>query len=190
MWRPGGAAGGPITSPLLASGMEVGPLPTLHLMVGLPCSGKTTLARHLEQTYSALRLTTDDWHTRLFGQDAQDKDHDARHKLIESLLWDVAARSLALGVDVILDFGCWARGERDDFRSRARSLSADFKIHYTYASEEVLLERLAERNTQLPDGVFQIPETSLRKWFLIFEPPSQEELAGCSEETGEGRIAG
>jgi Predicted kinase len=37
-------------------------MPTLHLMVGLPCSGKTTLARQLEHKYSALRLTTDEWH--------------------------------------------------------------------------------------------------------------------------------
>ena len=40
---------------------------TLHLMVGLPCSGKTTLARQLEQQYSALRPTPDEWHTALFG---------------------------------------------------------------------------------------------------------------------------
>jgi predicted kinase len=149
---------------------------TLHLMVGLPCSGKTTLARQLEHKYSALRLTTDEWHTRLFGQDAEDKEHDARHEIIESSLWDVGSRVLSLGVDVILDFGCWVRWQRDDFRSRAKSLGVDFKIHFTYAPEEVLLRRLAERNAQLPDGVFQIPETSLKKWFLMFEPPSKEEL--------------
>ena len=149
---------------------------TLHLMVGLPCSGKTTLARQLEHKYSALRLTTDEWHTRLFGQDANDKEHDARHELIESLLWDVASRVLSLGVDVILDFGCWVRCQRDDFRSRAKGLGVDFKIHFTYAPEEILLKRLVERNTQLPYGAFQIPETSLKKWFLIFEPPSKEEL--------------
>src|SRR5690242_19062107 len=39
---------------------------TLHLIVGLPCSGKTTLARQLERQYSALRLTPDEWHIRLF----------------------------------------------------------------------------------------------------------------------------
>ncbi|MGE3273288.1 MAG: AAA family ATPase, partial [Chloroflexota bacterium] len=44
----------------------------LHLMVGLPGSGKTTLARQLEAQYSALRLTPDEWHIRLFGQDYGD----------------------------------------------------------------------------------------------------------------------
>ena len=145
-------------------------------MVGLPCSGKTTLARQLERECSALRLTTDEWHIRLFGQDATDKEHDARHGIIESLIWEVAARVLSLGVDVVLDFGCWARSERDDFRSRAKRLGVNFKIHFTDAPEDVLLERLAERNAQPPHGSFQIPETSLRKWFRQFEPPSKEEM--------------
>lgn len=38
---------------------------TLHLMVGLPLSGKTTYARRLEREADALRLTPDDWHIRL-----------------------------------------------------------------------------------------------------------------------------
>ncbi len=36
---------------------------TLHLICGLPCAGKTTLERQLEQDYAALRLTPDEWHT-------------------------------------------------------------------------------------------------------------------------------
>jgi predicted kinase len=149
---------------------------TLHLMVGLPCSGKTTLARELEHKYSALRLTPDEWHTRLFGQDVDEKDHDNRHDLVEALLWDVAVRVLTLGVDVILDFGFWVHSQRDDFRSRAAELGAGFKIHFTKASEELLLERLAERNAQLPRGTFRIPEEKLKEWLLIFQPPSKEEL--------------
>ena len=73
---------------------------TLHLMVGLPCSGKTTLALTLEREHSAIRLTVDEWHLRLFGQDAEDPEHDARHSLIESLLWEVASRALVLGNSV------------------------------------------------------------------------------------------
>ena len=69
---------------------------TLHLMVGLPCSGKTTLAQKLESEHSALRLTTDEWHVCLFGQDAEEPEHDARHNLIETLLWKIASRALVL----------------------------------------------------------------------------------------------
>ena len=58
---------------------------TLHLMVGLPCSGKTTLAKKLEQERSALRLTPDEWQVLLFGQDAEEPEHDARHSLIEAM---------------------------------------------------------------------------------------------------------
>jgi hypothetical protein len=76
---------------------------TLHLMFGLPCSGKTTLAHQRERERAALRLTPDEWHLRLFGQDVEEPEHDARHNLIETLLWDVAARALALGTNVILD---------------------------------------------------------------------------------------
>ena len=70
---------------------------TLHLMVGLPLAGKTTLAKQLELEYSALRLTPDEWHTRLFGYDVEEKKHDERHFLIEAMLWEIAARVLKLG---------------------------------------------------------------------------------------------
>ena len=51
---------------------------TLILLCGLPCAGKTTLARQLEREYTALRLSPDEWHVRLFGQDLEDEEHDAR----------------------------------------------------------------------------------------------------------------
>lgn len=157
---------------------------TLHVTVGLPGSGKTTKARRLEAEHSALRLTPDEWHVRLFGNDVQDDSdeadfavHDARHDAVEALLWETAARVLALGVDVVLDFGLWSRRERDELRARARELGADFRIHFAYASEEVLLDRIRLRNAALPPGTFYIPEYKLKEWMGVFEPPSQDELA-------------
>lgn len=156
---------------------------TLHLMVGLPCSGKTTAARELEQAQSALRLTTDEWHVRLFGDDFSDPDdplherHNERHSALEQLLWQSAQRALGLGVNVVLDFGCWTRAEREQFRTKARELHVDFRIHYTEAPEEVLIERLEARNATLPVGTFHIDTAQLREWFALFEPPSASELS-------------
>ncbi len=151
-------------------------MPTLHMMVGLPCSGKTALAKQLEDRYSALRLTPDEWQMRLFGSDVLEPEHDARHNAIESMMWDIAARVLALGVDVILDFGFWSRTEREDFRARAARLGAGSEVHFLDVSEEELLKRLADRNAGSPEGTPYIPEAMFRSWFPLFEPPAPDEL--------------
>jgi predicted kinase len=145
-------------------------------MVGLPCSGKTTLARALEHQHSALRLTPDEWHIRLFGQDAEDPEHDGRHRLIEALQWDVATRALVLGIDVVLDFGFWAREEREDYRSRARQLGASSEVHFLDVPERELLRRLAQRNAQPSALAFHIPEEMMRPWIASFQKPTPEEL--------------
>ena len=149
---------------------------TLHLMVGLPCSGKTTLAKKLERELPALRLTTDEWHIRLFGQDAPEPDHDARHSRIEALLWNVAASALELGLNVILDFGFWAREEREDYRSRAKHLGAASEVHFLDVSSEDLFRRLEQRNSHPSPDSFIISESALPPWIAFFQKPAPDEL--------------
>lgn len=145
-------------------------------MCGLPCSGKTTLAKQIERERSALRLTPDEWITRLFGADLSDEALDAARDPIEAVLWELAARLLVLGVNVVLDFGFWSRSERDEYRWRAAQLGARSELHYLEVPEELLLIRLAKRNAQLSPGTFQIDEARLRRWSHLFEPPVGEEL--------------
>jgi predicted kinase len=149
---------------------------TLHLMVGLPFSGKTTLARKLERECSALRLTPDEWHVSLFGQDARGPEHDARHNLIEGMLWNIASRALELGTNVILDFGFWAREEREDFRSRAKKLGASSEVHFLDVSEKELLKRLEVRNSQPSQAYFYITAEMLKPWIEFFQRPTEDEL--------------
>jgi predicted kinase len=149
---------------------------TLYLMVGLPCSGKTTLARKLDNECSALRLNLDEWHIRLFGQDAEEPEHDARHRLIEALLWNIARRALELGTNVILDYGFWAREEREDYRSRAKQLGASSEVHFLDVPLEELLRRLARGNAQRSLMAFHIPDEMMQPWIAFFQKPTPEEL--------------
>jgi predicted kinase len=147
-------------------------MPTLHLMVGLPGSGKTTLAKKLEQELPAMRLTPDEWMARVVG----DGYDEAKRAIVEAMLWDIAAQGLRLGINVILDFGFWSRVEREDYRARAAKLGADMKVHFLDVSLEELVQRLTARNAALPQDTFHIEPTDLEAWSVLFEPPKSDEL--------------
>jgi hypothetical protein len=150
---------------------------TLHLMIGLPCSGKTTLAKQLEIELGALRLTPDEWHRFLYGQDATHPEHTERHEKIEALQWNVAASALGRGLDVILDFGMWFKAERQDFRQRAAALGAETKIYFLDVPFAQLLERLEIRNQHASDDVTFIPVSEMHGYLPHFQAPDADEMA-------------
>lgn len=130
----------------------------------------------LEKERSALRLTPDEWQIGLFGQDAEEPEHDERHTFIEAMLWNIASRALELGTNVILDFGFWAREEREDYRLRAKRVGAGSEIHFLDVPKEELLQRLAVRNSQPSQESFHISEESMKPWIDFFQKPTPEEL--------------
>src|SRR5438067_1710096 len=101
-------------------------MPTLILICGLPGSGKTTLAVEIERERNALRLTPDEWMEAIVG----DGYDEARRAAVEGVQWEIAARVLTLGLDVVLDWGFWSRAERDDYRARANALGAGAEVRY------------------------------------------------------------
>jgi predicted kinase len=134
------------------------------------------MAKALEAQIPALRLCPDEWITRLHGTDISDNALDAARDPVEGALWDLAQQVLVLGLDVILEFGFWTRAERETFRARAAEIAAGSELYYAQAGEEELLRRLRERNASLPPGTFHIDEARLRGWFVVFEPPTADEL--------------
>jgi predicted kinase len=93
------------------------------------------------------------------------------------LFWGVAARALTLGVNVILDYGCWSETERDLFRNRAHELGARAEIVVLDLPLEVLWERLAARNAALPEGTFHITQEELEEFNSMYQAPDAAELA-------------
>ncbi|MFE1774229.1 AAA family ATPase [Streptomyces sp. NPDC059008] len=161
---------------------------TLFLTCGLPGAGKTTLARRLEQEWSALRLTADEWlhdlHPALAG-DALDALRDP----VERVQWRVAVRVLQTGGNVVLDWGLWTREERDRYRTEAQALGAQVVLCVLDPSLGELRRRLSERNAALPPGTFHITEERLADALRWFERPTPEELAEF-EPTAIGNLAG
>jgi len=86
------------------------------------------------------------------------------------------AEQLALGTNVILDFGFWAREEREEFRSRAKELGASSEVHFLDVPHDELLRRLAQRNAQLSKFSFRIPEEMMKPWIAFFQKPTPDEL--------------
>jgi predicted kinase len=92
---------------------------------------------------------------------------------IETLQWKLAQDLLALGHTVVIEWGTWARSERDVLRIGARSLGAAVELHCLDAPVEILFDRIRRRNMESPP----ITLDDLVKWASIFERPSSEELA-------------
>ncbi|MDX2974438.1 AAA family ATPase [Kribbella solani] len=143
------------------------------LIVGLPGAGKSSWARKVEADRQALRLTPDEWMDALFGAG----EADGRRWVLESeLLWSIAARTLALGVDVILDYGCWSEEERELFRTRAAQQGASTQLVLLDPPFEVLSARIERRNANLPPATFPIRQSDLRDYQAQFERPTTKEL--------------
>lgn len=149
---------------------------TLYLICGLPGSGKTTLAKQLEQSHSALRLSPDEWIVPILSDPTDTAELDRLRSPIEAIQWDMTKRFLTLGVDVILEWGFWSREERDYFRKEAEALGAQVELHYLAVSRDELWARLSRRNADLPPGTFAVTEEQLDLWSSWFEPPEADEL--------------
>ena len=154
---------------------------TLFLTCGLPGSGKTTLAKQLEEDRPALRLTADEWLFELFGPEPESPEvmkgaPSERRTAVEALQWQVAAAALRRGVDVVIDWGVWSRAERDDYRARAKALGAHTVVRFLEITREEQWRRLSARNANPPPGTFPIEERYLDLWASWFERPTEDEL--------------
>jgi len=131
------------------------PQATLFLIVGLPGAGKTTRARELEKAHRALRFSPGEWMIPLFGE----SDADGKRDLLEGLLINAGLCALAVGTNVVLDFGLWGRDERSALRSLGASVGAGVEVVYLPVDEATQLQRVQERFLVSPGHTFPIADS-------------------------------
>ena len=147
--------------------------PRLILTCGLPGAGKTTRAKQLATSRPAVRFTKDEWLWAL-GTTPWDRPMNIK---VEEHLWRLAQETLPTGLSVVIDFGLWARSERDEMRSVARDLGVGVELHYLDAPMEDLWMRVALRNTRPPWDSAPITREHMAEFEAFFEPPDEAELS-------------
>src|SRR5256885_7437560 len=159
------------------------PQPRLVLLCGLPASGKTALARDLADAYDAVRLNPDEWESAL-DVDPFDAGFQAR---LEAEFWKLAQRLLVLGTSVVLEWGFWARSERDEKRDAARSLGVAVELRFLDTPYDELVRRVVARHAA---GGIAITESHMERYRAIFQPPTDDELALYDSPLPESKLAG
>jgi len=154
----------------------------LVLICGLPASGKSTLARQLASEISAIRFDADGWMTQL-GADLWDEEFRVR---LEHQLWVLSRDLLAQGQSVILEWGHWARAERDEKRLGARALGVGVELHYLDTPLEELIERAERRIASGEWTASPMTPAHFEKWAAIIQPPDEEEILLFDETVADG----
>jgi predicted kinase len=150
---------------------------TAHLIHGYLGAGKTTFAKQLEVNLPAMRLSHDEWMAGLFGEDPPEASFADQHRRVWAVMTPVWTRALALGCDVVLDFGFWRRSERDSVRDQAAALGAEVRLYEVVCPEAEAWNRVECRNGAL-DGSLLITRNTFDVLRARFEPldPDEERL--------------
>jgi predicted kinase len=147
-----------------STGPRVGPA-IVYLIVGLPGAGKTTHAKELEISASALRLTPDEWQIVLFG----DRNPPDKRDLVEGKLVQLGMRAAELGTNVVFDFGFWGKDERSALRWIAGTVGARSQVVYLPIDRDEQRRRVTNRFATTPDQTFHMSDLELEQWRAEFQ---------------------
>jgi predicted kinase len=140
--------------------------------MGLPGSGKTTLAKEIQKLTKAARLSSDDYRLLIFPEpEFTQKEHDNLYALIDHSVGHL----LEAGHDVIYDANLNRQIHRQEKYNLAKSRSANVKLWWVQTPQEIAkARRIKEQNKVLiPDG--ETAEKMFDRIVEVFEKPTKDE---------------
>jgi predicted kinase len=146
--------------------------PTLHLLMGLPGSGKTTLAKTIEKLTGAVRLSSDEYRLMLFPKPTfSQAEHDQLYAILDANV-DILLKA---GRDVIYDANLNRYKHRQEKYLLGNKHGVDTKLWWLITPDDLAKQRrLRDQNhVFIPTG--DTPEQLFERVSGVFEPPSKAE---------------
>ncbi|WP_053674465.1 AAA family ATPase [Streptomyces sp. NRRL B-1140] len=155
------------------------PAPRAILMSGLQGSGKTTLARALEEA-GFRRLCPDEEMFRRYGHYGRDFPRGQFRVREAPVLKDIALELqelLAAGHDVVVDHGFWTPEERAQWAATVMEAGGEPVLIYLPVPHEVRWDRIRKRNEQslVDPNSIEFSEEDLLRHAGRFSPPTADE---------------
>jgi predicted kinase len=164
---------------------DAGIMAIVHLISGLPCSGKTTYSASLQAQVDGVLITLDQWLITTHGKyrivEVGQDEHVRRVVACRELIWGMASEFLRRDVDVVLDDGFFLRNDRIRYKGMAEEVGAQAVIHALSAPIDVLRSRIEARNARLPKYNFWIDPELLESFVEQYERPLGDEASRVIE---------
>jgi predicted kinase len=143
-----------------------------HVVCGKAGAGKTTLARQLGREMNAIVFVEDEWMMKLGFINQTVDDYRTACTKVRAVIGPLARELIAMGVNVVFDFGGNTRKHRDWVRT-----IGDAILHVIDVSEEEAIEGVRQRNVERPEGVFygEVSDALVRAVNAYYEPPGEDE---------------
>lgn len=153
-------------------------MPKVILICGRICCGKTTYSKKLCAERNAVLLSVDEIMLSLFDQCCGDM-HMEYERRIKNYLFDKSLELIQKGVDVILDWGFWTKGERTSVKDFYRTRNIDCELYYLEISDEIWIQRLEKRNNAVlkkEESAYFMEYNMAEKFSSMFEKPTEDEV--------------
>lgn len=137
----------------------------VFIMIGVPGSGKSTIAKEIAEKYNAKILSSDKIREELFGSE----DCQSKGWLVFSTLYSRAREYLMKNENIIIDATSINRKARKQIFSNLK----DFDFEKIAIVKEVPIEVAKERNKSR-DRV--VPDAVIENFYARYEKPTKEEF--------------
>lgn len=146
---------------------------TLHLLIGLPGSGKTTLSRILQEQTKAVRISSDDYRLLLFPKPSfTQEEHDNLYAMIDHNVEHL----LQAGHSVVYDANLNRRVHREEKYEIAKKYGVGVKLWWVQTDQDLSKKRRVEETEHhklVPHH--ETPEEMHDRISNLFEAPDNNE---------------